>query len=404
MNWLRQSKRYFGPGTMPVLFILLLITACGGAKSAPTSVPLTSTPFTASATNSAKFQPIDTGVGSGSPQTTTSTSVTLSSQVYTDPQSRFSIAILPGFQQQATTPGTEAVSFIAPRLPGIGYNVQVDDVGQKIGPNGTVDDIATIEVKNASASKDYVPDPAGVQPTTLGGKPARMFTFALTDLGQHLRAEEVIALIGPLEYAVTFNARDTDFDTYASQRVAVLGSFTFLANTTTYRPALTATASSAPMTFHDPQGRVSFIVPAGFRQLAAAEPVPGLSFNIGTVMAVFASATDKGMNFNADTEAIQDGTQPADLDRVVAGLRARLPKESKYYTQGTEDIQSITLGGEPARSFDFFLSNDTERSHGIQVACIRGGTYFSLTFLAPEAEYAALQRLAQGVLQSFAFS
>jgi hypothetical protein len=122
------------------------------------------------------------------------------------------------------------------------------------------------------------------------------------------------------------------------------------------------------------------------------------------VAAAFTSATDVGMNFNADTETIQDGTQPADLDRVVAGIRARLPLESTHYTQGTEDIQSITLGGEPARSFDFFLSNDSGRGHGIQVVCIKGATYFTMTFLAPEADYAALQRLAQGLLGSFTFS
>jgi len=404
MNQSHQSTGYVRIGRMQFLFISLLVTACGGAKAVPTSAPIIPTPSAVTATSLAKFQPIGATPVSGSPQASSGAPVAATAQVYTDPQARFSIAILPGFQQQEITPGPEAVAFSSPRFPGVGYNVQVDDVDQKIGPNGTVDDIAAIEAKSASVSTGSVPAPTSVQPTTLGGKPARTFLFDQAALGQHLRAEMVIALIGPLEYAVTFNARDTDFDTYASQRHAVLDSFTLLANAATYRPAPTTTATAAPTTFHDPQGRVSFTVPPGFRQLAAAERVPGLSFNIGTVVAAFATGTGTGMNFNVDTEAIRDGTQPADLDRVVAGLRTRLPLEQKAYTQGTENVQRITLGGEAARSFDFLLSSGSERWHGIQVMCIRGGTYFTMTFLAPEADYAALQPVAQGVLNSFRFS
>ncbi len=405
MNRLCQSKGYVRTGNVQYLFIFLLVTACGGAKTAPTSAPVIPTPSAVAATSLAKFPPIGaTPASGGSPQAASGTAVATAAQVYTDSQARFSIAILSGFQQQETPPGPEAVAFFSPRFPGVGYNVQVDDVGQKIGPDGTVADIAAIEARSASVSTGSATAPASVQPSTLGGKPARTFLFDQAALGQHLRAEMVIALIGPLEYAVTFNARDTDFDKYVAQRRAVLDSFTFLANAATYRPAPTTTAAAAPTTFHEQQGRFSFTVPTGFRQLAAAERVPGLSFNVGTVVAAFATGTSTGMNFNVDTEAIRDGTQPADLDRVVAGLRTRLPLQQKAYTQGTEDVQGITLGGEAARSFDFLLSNDRERWHGIQVMCIRGGTYFTMTFLAPETDYAVLQRLAQGVLGSFMFS
>jgi len=325
---------------------------------------------------------------------------------YTDPQNRFSIAVLDGFGQVTSPPPPMAVSYTAAQLPGTGYNVQIEDESKDIGPRGTLDDLAPFVVQAAQglANHDPVPGPDTIQATTLGGQDARRYDSVATFAGLRIRLSVVYTLIGTTAYSVTFNTRDSDFASLDPQRQAVLDSFMVLPGARSPQPVMpTATAAPTARVVTDPNGRFSFTLPANYRQVGPNETFPGAWLRIGTPLLGFTSTTTTGANIIISSEQITPTGNPRLLDDGVAMLRSQLPQASDQITMGTDPIQSFTLGGQDARSYDFFYTTPQLQAHGVQVITLVGNTVYYLTFIAPEANNDVLQRDRQSVVSSFAF-
>lgn len=325
---------------------------------------------------------------------------------FSDPQNRFAVVVLDGYQPVASPPAPMVASYTSTQSLGAGYNVQIEDEAKDIGPHGTLDDLAPFVVKAAQglANNETVPGPETIQQVMLGGHDARRYDTFTTFAGVHLRLSFVYTLIGTVSYTVTFNTRDRDFAALDGQRQAVLDSFTFLPGAQTPLPVIaTATAAPTPSQVGDPNGQVSFTLPANFRVVGMNESLPGASLRIGTPLLSFTSATTPDENLTITSESFTPTGDPQELDTGVARLRAQLPLLSDRITMGTEPIQPVTLGGHEARSYDFFSTTPQYRAHGVQVITLVGTTVYYLTCIAPEANYDVLQQDLQSVVGSFAF-
>jgi len=150
-----------------------------------------------------------------------------------------------------------------------------------------------------------------------------------------------------------------------------------------------ATPVAAATTYTDPQQRFSFTVPDGYTPTTAQLTPP--------VVAGFVAASPAGANFT-----IQVRDAAGSLDDATAEFQKR-------YASGTDSqpgpngVQSLTLGGQPAKQFDYFTSAQGTRFHISQVIAVNGKALYILIFNAQEGDYDTLVSQTGVVLSSFAF-
>lgn len=168
--------------------------------------------------------------------------------------------------------------------------------------------------------------------------------------------------------------------------------------------ALLALCSAAAVaaqgaTFTDPQGRFSFTVPNGWQQ---GSPPPSANLPPGTVVAgVFNAPAPVNGNFNVVTVAVPAG---ASLDQIVPQSRAGVAQSLPGYQEGPGGIQNLTVGGQPARRYDYFATPpQAGKLHGAQVLALQANTVYVLTFTAPDDQFDAFFQQGSAALNSFKF-
>lgn len=165
--------------------------------------------------------------------------------------------------------------------------------------------------------------------------------------------------------------------------------------------AFTAGAVGAQgTTYTDPQGRYTFTVPGGWQPATAPQSAnlpPGTA-----VGGVFTAPAPLNGNFNVVTVTVPAG---ANLDQIVAQSRANVAQSVPGYQEGPGGIQSLTLGGQPARRYDYLLTpQQGGKLHGAQVIGLQANTVFVLTFTAAENDFDTFFRQGAPALSSFTFT
>ncbi len=152
-------------------------------------------------------------------------------------------------------------------------------------------------------------------------------------------------------------------------------------------------------TFTDPQGRFSFTVPSGWQQ---GSPPPNANLPPGTVIsAVFNAAPPVNGNLNIVTVAVPAG---ANLDQITTQSRAGVAQSVPGYEEGPGGIQNLTIGGQPARRYDYFVTPaQGGRLHGAQVINLQANTVYVTTFTAAENDFNTLYQQGSVILSSFKF-
>lgn len=143
------------------------------------------------------------------------------------------------------------------------------------------------------------------------------------------------------------------------------------------------TVAAQGTTYADPQGRFTFTVPAGWQQGSLP---PGTNLPAGTAVgAVFAAAAPLNGNFNVVTVAVPTGVN---LDQVVTQSRAGVAQSLPGYQEAPGGIQNLTVGGQPARRYDYLLSPPQGGTlHGAQVITMQANTVYVITFTAAENDF-----------------
>ncbi len=146
--------------------------------------------------------------------------------------------------------------------------------------------------------------------------------------------------------------------------------------------SLTA-VSAQGTTFTDLQGRFSFTVPSGWQQGSVP---PNTNLPPGTVIgAIFAAPAPLNGNFNVVTVAIPAGVN---LDQIATQSRASVAQSLPGYQEGPGGIQNLTVSGQPARRYDYFLTPpQAGKLHGAQVLALQANTLFVITFTAAENDF-----------------
>ncbi len=152
---------------------------------------------------------------------------------------------------------------------------------------------------------------------------------------------------------------------------------------------IVAAPVAAATTYSDPQQRFDFTVPDGYTPTTAQLTPP--------VVAGFVAASPAGANF---TVQVRDVT--GSLDDATAEFQKRYASAADSQP-GPNGIQSLTLGGKPAKQFDYFTSAQGTRFHISQVVSVNGKALYILTFTAQEGDYDTLVNQTGVVLSSFAF-
>jgi hypothetical protein len=152
--------------------------------------------------------------------------------------------------------------------------------------------------------------------------------------------------------------------------------------------------------FADTEQGFSFTVPSGWQQ---GSPPPSASLPAGTVVAaVFNTPAPVNGSFNVVTVAVPAGT---DLDQVTTQSRAGVAKSLPGYQEGPGGIQNLTVGGQPARRYDYFLTPpQASKLHGAQILALRANTIYVLTFTAPDDQFDAFSQQGSSILNSFTFT
>jgi len=145
--------------------------------------------------------------------------------VYLDEQGRFLFAVPDGWTvADLVDPGPTAVEFDATDPWGI-FSVATD--GQI--PGMSLDQYATDaaeQLRRNLGNARVLPD--GIQPSTLGGVPARAFVLQGRQQGSNVDIFGVVAFHAGTVYTLTFATRPEEYDAYLIREQAVLDSFTFL--------------------------------------------------------------------------------------------------------------------------------------------------------------------------------
>jgi len=160
-----------------------------------------------------------------------------------------------------------------------------------------------------------------------------------------------------------------------------------------------ATVAAQGATYTDPQGHYSFTVPSGWQPGSVPQ---NTNLPAGTVLGgVFNAAAPLNGNLNVVTVAVPAGLT---LDQIVTQSRAGVASTLAGYQEGPGGIQNLTVGGQPARRYDYFLMPQASKLHGAQVIILQAGIVYILTFTAAENDFATFFQQGATVLTSFKFT
>ncbi|MGI8857791.1 MAG: DcrB-related protein [Thermomicrobiales bacterium] len=163
--------------------------------------------------------------------------------------------------------------------------------------------------------------------------------------------------------------------------------------------SVVTTAGAQGTTYTDPQGRYRFTVPSGWQ----ADPPPQTaSLPPGTAVGgVFSAPAPLNGNFNVVTVTVPAG---ANLDQIVTQSRDNVAKSLPGYQEGPGGIQNLTLGGQPARRYDYFLTpSGASKLHGAQVIAQQGNAVFVLTYTAADTDFDTFFQQGAPILSSFTY-
>lgn len=152
-------------------------------------------------------------------------------------------------------------------------------------------------------------------------------------------------------------------------------------------------------TYTDPQGRYSFTVPSGWQP---GPPPQNTNLPPGTAVGgIFAAPAPLNGNFNVVTVAVPAGVN---LDQIVTQSRAGVAQSIPGYQEVAGGIQSVTVGGQSARRYDYFLTPPgSGKLHGAQIIALQGNTVYVLTLTAAENDFNTFMQQATTLLDSFKF-
>ncbi|MDQ6832807.1 MAG: DUF1795 domain-containing protein [Chloroflexota bacterium] len=157
------------------------------------------------------------------------------------------------------------------------------------------------------------------------------------------------------------------------------------------------TVAAQGATYADPQGRFTFTAPTGWQP---GNLPPSANLPAGTAVgAVFTAAAPLNGNFNVVTVAVPTGVN---LDQVVTQSRAGVAQSLPGYQEGPGGIQNLTVGGQPARRYDYSLSPPQAGTlHGAQIITMQANTIYVITFTAAENDFATFFQQGATALNSF---
>jgi len=161
-------------------------------------------------------------------------------------------------------------------------------------------------------------------------------------------------------------------------------------------------AAATPYT--DPQGHFSFTVPDGWQQVA---PPTNVTLPSGTQFVVAYSVptlntNNVPANMNIVTTTVPAGTT---LDQVVSAGVAALPQSVPGYQAGTGGVQRVTLGGQPAETYQFTITPSGQSPLSVtQVVSLIGTTAYVITFTASQADSTMLLQQGSTLLSTFQFT
>jgi hypothetical protein len=154
---------------------------------------------------------------------------------------------------------------------------------------------------------------------------------------------------------------------------------------------------AAPTTFTDPQGRFSFTVPDGYQQQSVT-PTTSTSAP-SSLIAAFFSPKYNGANVNVG--AVSGAPSGISLDQLADQVLKSVSDTFKDFQRGPKGIESTTLGGQPARRYEYFATVSGARFHGVQYLTIAKGSAIFLTFTASDNDFNAFINESKGIVDSF---
>jgi len=163
-----------------------------------------------------------------------------------------------------------------------------------------------------------------------------------------------------------------------------------------------ASAVRAAGTFTDAQGRFSFAIPDG---LTSDDTYIGQRL-AGSEVAAFlfsdAAAAAPGFGDNVNVTVTKVSGDTTDLD-VLARNTVQQVSGALHATPDGTGIQSLTIGGLPARQYGYLAVFGGVTVHGTQAFVISEGNAYFITFTASEDMYDDFVVHTRDVLTSFAF-
>ncbi len=156
----------------------------------------------------------------------------LSAASYADPQGRFSFTVPDGWQQAPPPSGLNlpqgtsfAVGYMVPALKTNNFPTNVSIVTITLPAAAPLADVASGALSQLAQTPGYQAVGSGLTNLTLGGKPAAMFQYTLTDQGKTAHLEQIVTLNGTTAYLITLAADPADFAALAQQAGPMLSSW-----------------------------------------------------------------------------------------------------------------------------------------------------------------------------------
>jgi hypothetical protein len=149
---------------------------------------------------------------------------------------------------------------------------------------------------------------------------------------------------------------------------------------TTPGSSSSSTNTAPPGTVTSADGRFATVIPDGF--VNALRRVQGGRINI-QYLAVGPRRDGFATNINVVDEP-SDGKTSTDTisGAEIAGIK-RLEPQAHRFSQ----VQSLTVGGQPARAIDYLSRPDKRLLHQYQVFVVKDGTIYTITYSALPSSY-----------------
>jgi len=163
-----------------------------------------------------------------------------------------------------------------------------------------------------------------------------------------------------------------------------------------------ASAVRAAGTFTDAQGRFTFAIPDG---LTSDDTYIGQRLARSEIAAFLFSdaAASSGFGNNVNVTVTKVSGDTTDLD-VLARNTVQQVSDALHATPDGTGIQSLTIGGLPARQYAYFAVFSGITVHGTQAFVISGDNAYVITFTASEGTYDDFVVQTRDILTSFAFA